>query len=180
MPCRPAFPVLQALLASVATAAGGELEPPRRLLAGERPVDALLGHAAPHLADWDGDGDLDLLVGESSGEVNAYRNDGGTDAPSFVLVSDTWGGLDAGRRSAPALADVDGDGRLEAYVGGEEGALLAVSMNGFEVVRSADVGLDLPANSAPRIGDLDGDGVPELVVGNRSGGLLYFRRSARP
>ena len=61
-----------------------------------------------------GDGDLDIVAGESSGEVNVWRNDGTAAAPSFTLVTDTLMAIDVGRRSAPALADLNGDGRADS------------------------------------------------------------------
>ena len=65
---------------------------------------------APEVGDFDGDGDLDLLAGESSGEVNLWRNEGSTLRADFVLLTDNLGGIDVGRRSAPAFGDWDGDG----------------------------------------------------------------------
>lgn len=40
-------------------------------------------HAAPHLTDWDGDGDLDLLTGGSSGGVHISTNIGSREEPEW-------------------------------------------------------------------------------------------------
>src|SRR5690606_9588686 len=56
-------------------------------------------NSTPALGDIDGDGDLDLFIGEASGEVNFYRNDGSASEPRFTLVSDAFEGIDVGRRS---------------------------------------------------------------------------------
>ena len=138
-------------------------------------------NTTPALGDLDDDGDLDLLVGESSGMINWYRNDGTKTAPRFTLVSDAMDSIDVGRRSAPALTDLDGDGDLDLVVGSESGTLQVYRNTGtrkaphFERDEAAD--LELPPYSAPAFGDLDGDARSELVAGAAGGGLLlYFRK----
>src|SRR5690606_24617715 len=81
-------------------------------------------YATPSLADIDGDGDLDLVAGESSGALNVWINRGTPKAARFELLSDEFAGLSSGRRSAPAVGDVDGDGRADMVLGGESGAML--------------------------------------------------------
>jgi len=137
-------------------------------------------HASPALADLDGDGDLDLVVGESSGEVNVWRNDGGPRAPAFTLVTERLLDLDLGRRTAPAAADLDGDGDLDLLIGSESepGAVLW-NDGGFSFRRAPD-GVELPATAAPAFADLDGDGDPDLLVGELAGGLRYYENTVRP
>ena len=45
------------------------------------------GDAGPCLADWDGDGKLDLLLGSGSGEVRFFRNTGNTRQPEWTESS---------------------------------------------------------------------------------------------
>jgi len=66
-------------------------------------------------ADLDGDGDLDLVRGEQ-GPLTVWANDGSgvfTDVSGSVLGSDRADGPNI----ALALADFDGDGRIDIYVG---------------------------------------------------------------
>ena len=140
-------------------------------------------HATPALADVDGDGDLDLVAGEASGELNLWRNDGTRTAPRWVLASEAWLGVDAGRRSAPAFADVDGDGDQDLLVGREEGGLLLWRNTGSAraptFTADPSFTVSLPMLSTPAPGDLDGDGRPELLAGNMSGGIVYLAPRSR-
>ena len=52
---------------------------PIKLKAGGRPIAVPRGDAGPHVADWDGDGRDDLLVGTGAGDVQFYRNIGDAD-----------------------------------------------------------------------------------------------------
>ncbi len=77
--------------------------------------------SAPTLADLDGDGDLDLVIGTSTGALLIYRNTGTRTAPMFVAEAPVVAGR---RRTAPALADMDGDGDLDLLAGTDAGGLL--------------------------------------------------------
>jgi hypothetical protein len=136
-------------------------------------------HASPALGDLDGDGDLDLVAGESSGEVNVWRNDGSRTAPEFALVTEALLGIDVGRRSAPAVADLDGDGVLDLVVGSEGGEAIVLRGLGGGVDRFERGGaLALPGISAPAFADMDGDGDLDLLVGEIAGGLRWYENSA--
>ena len=73
-------------LCLLATAARGatDLEPPVRLKAGGQLIDTDVGHAAPFLADIDGDGDRDLLVGQfGGGKLKIFPNVGTEQKPAY-------------------------------------------------------------------------------------------------
>ena len=54
-------------------------------------LPADVGHyAAPAFADIDNDGDFDLVVGDSEGYVEYFRNDGDIVSPSWTHVSNDW------------------------------------------------------------------------------------------
>ncbi len=162
---------------------GGSTAAPEWVLADSGLVTITRGsNAVPTVGDLDGDGDLDLVVGESSGAINLYRNVGTRTAPAFELVSDTFLGIDVGRRSAPTLVDLDGDGRLDLLIGSEDGELqFWRRVGGMEELlfeRDADFVVTSDAYAAPAVGDLDGDGDLDLIVGAVSGGLRYFEGAA--
>jgi hypothetical protein len=137
-------------------------------------------NTVPALGDLDGDRDLDLIVGESSGWLNYYRNDGDARTPRFALVSDEFEKIRIGRRSAPALTDLDRDGDLDLLVGSESDGLALFrndgSPSGARFVRDTAFQAGVPMLAAPAAGDLDGDGDIELIVGGAGGGAVYLER----
>ncbi|MBI3270726.1 MAG: VCBS repeat-containing protein [Planctomycetes bacterium] len=81
----------------------------------------------------------------------------------------------AGAFHHPAVADLDGDGKLETIVGGSLGNVHFLSATGTQLGPPAQLAGSI--GGPPAIADLDGDGVPDLVVGTRTkrpdGGLVY-------
>jgi hypothetical protein len=76
---------LLAALAAGGEGAPGELLPPVRIEAGGKPIDTDIGHAAPFVADFDGDGVKDLLVGQfGDGILWIFRNEGTDAAPRLA------------------------------------------------------------------------------------------------
>ena len=142
-------------------------------------------NSTPTLGDLDGDGDLDLFVGEASGTLNYYRNDGTPQSPNFVLVSDRYNDIDVGRRSFPTLVDLDRDGDLDLVVGTAAGELKFFRNVGTpqaaEFVPDPAFTFTVGGYATPVFADIDGDGDLDLFSGGIGGGLLFFenRTAAR-
>ena len=77
--------LIVALLNAPPKKVADEFEPPVRLMAAGKVIDTEVGHAAPFVGDFDGDGVRDLLVGQfGEGQLWIYRNEGTNAKPKLA------------------------------------------------------------------------------------------------
>jgi hypothetical protein len=134
-------------------------------------------NTTPTLGDLDGDGLLDLVVGEASGMINLYRNVGSKTAPKFELISDHFQDIKANRRSAPLLVDLDGNGKLDLLIGSDDGKLqlwLRAATSEIRFEQDTTFNLQSYPNATPAVGDLRKTGRVDILVGTSAGGLRWF------
>lgn len=136
--------------------------------------------SAPAFIDFNGDGLLDLVSGESQGQLLAFARVG----TRYVQVTgnaNPFAAIDVGRDSTPTFVDLDGDGRADLVVGEHFTGLHAWrnTTAGF-VPFAVDpfAGVATGEYAAPAFADLDGDGRVDMVSGNGAGGLTAWRNTA--
>jgi hypothetical protein len=127
------------------------------------------------LGDVDGDGDLDAFLGNggpAGGQDRLYLNGGAgvyTDVTATslpALLADT---------TAVALGDVDGDGDLDAWIGGLPNRLLVNDGAGhFADVSATNLPALLDSTLAVALGDVDADGDLDAFLGTSSQSRLYL------
>lgn len=113
--------------------------------------------------DVDGDGDLDLLTGNVTGNtVSLLRNAGNGTFGAATSITVGTGPTDL------ALADVDGDGDLDLLASNYTDNTVSVRVNNGTGTFSGTQNVAMPANTGPdqlALGDVDGDGDLDLLVG---------------
>ena len=172
------------LTLDVVDAAGGHLAAARAQFKAEsgagNPLDGIGPRsAAPAFVDLDGDGRLDLVIGDFNGSLLAWHNTGS----GYVALdgdANPFAGIDVGSTARPAFVDLDSDGRLDLVVGSSNGPLLAWHNTGsgyaaLDAATNPVAGVFPGPNSAPAFVDLDGDGRLDLVAGG--GGTLRTWRN---
>ena len=152
-----------------------------------------VGKAATVFAvDWDGDKDLDLLVGDIAGRVQLIRNQGTSKESKFVKAEtiDLGSSVGSGGDSGPVAADWDADGKLDLVVPFGDGSVYwyrnegdadeTKLAEGKQLVGPSEFGFDFekyePGMWGARVKicviDWNNDGQLDLLVGDRGGKII--------
>lgn len=138
--------------------------------------------------DFEGDGTDELVAGTKNGTLRLYRKVEQNGRSVWVFVDHFFDNIQIGAFSAPAVADLDNDGRPEIAVGTggfskSSGKVLFYRNTGtasqprWSLMESNEI--DVGNDAAPALVDVDKDGKPDLIVGDSTGTLTLFRNTSR-
>ncbi len=152
----------------------------------ELPLDA---DSSPALADFDGDSQTWIVLGDDAGWLHVISK-AGRERPGFPVrtlgpspgptpTPHPPGGNIYSIEASPAVADVNGDGRLEIAVGSWDGRMYlwddaGRSLDGWPVQVADQI------ISSAALVDLDGDGRLDVVVGSKDGCLYGWTVEGKP
>jgi len=141
--------------------------------------------SAVALADWDGDGDYDLIAGNIEGKLHLFTNVGKKKRPQFSsaqpLVANGEPAMVPGGDAGPFVADWDLDGKKDLVVGSGNGGIYLFRNVGTskKPILSGSLQLINPHSFVPTadaesigqrakvcVNDWNEDGKPDLLVGD--------------
>jgi len=165
-----------------------EYAEPEKVKAGDKAVD-VYGMPSPNFADFDGDGDLDLLCGEFLDKFTYFENIGTRRRPvyakgRFLTHKAKPITMDL-EMIVPVAIDWDKDGDVDLVVGQEDGRVALIENTGKVVERMPQFVLPkffqqqaeyvkFGALITPYSFDWDGDGDEDLLCGNTAGYIGFI------
>ncbi len=141
----------------------------------------------PTFGDMDGDGDEDMILGESGGHLFYYTNTAGVgNEADFTLTALYYKNIDVGSYSTPQIVDVDRDWKPDLLIGESDGTI-----NYFQNIGTSDqpdfnstptianfgeidVSGNITGYSSPALVKLDTNGQYSLLVGSELGNILRY------
>ena len=167
---------------------GGTYELKGKILAGGKPID-VYGSPSPNFADFDNDGDLDIICGEFLDKFTWFENIGTRENPVYAegrYLQNDQGIIKMDLEMIiPVALDWDNDGDIDLIVGDEDGRVAYIENTGI-VKNNMPVFLDpvyfkqkpqylkFGALATPFSVDWDDDGDEDLICGNSAGYIGFI------
>lgn len=176
------------LIRNTGTAGAPQYGKAQKISAAGKPVD-VYGMPSPNFADFDGDGDLDLICGEFLDKFTWFENIAARDNPKYAAGRHlTYKGKPLRMdlcMIVPVALDWDKDGDIDLVVGQEDGRVAFMENTGQVIDgmpqflppqffrQQADM-LKFGALVTPCSFDWDNDGDEDLICGNTAGYIGFI------
>jgi hypothetical protein len=138
--------------------------------------------SVPTFTDLNNNGLLDIIIGESSGNLYYYEQET-INTLDFLLISDNFSGIQVTGHAAPVFTDLDNNGLLDMIVGDSDGFLnhfeqdTPGSINFDPVTDKLITGvIDVGSAATPCFVDLDNDGLLDMIVGEYDGNINHYEQ----
>ncbi len=143
--------------------------------------------------DVNGDGQIDMLVGKATGNIQYYKNSGNNTSPAFSLENNQFAGIPENflkREIYPAVADIDNSGVADLVTIDNSDTIFVykdffneqLTTDDIEVIKVQSVNSSdnavvpvLGTGNSLTIANITGQVFPSLIIGTRSGGVLLLK-----
>ena len=139
-------------------------------------------YSAPCFTDLDGDGLIDMIVGENIGKLHLYEQQG-PGSYEFDLITDSMEVFVEEYQPIPYVLDYDDDGLQDLFVGEGDGTIkhyeqIEVNSVDFELISDKFENIDVGDDARIAFGDINQDGLLDLISGDSDGGLHLFVKAS--
>lgn len=182
-------------LRNVGTDDKPKYDKPIKVPAGDQPIETY-GWPSPSFADFDRDGDLDLICGDFLDGFTYFENVGTRTEPRYSPGRRLRTSIDQPlvmdlQMITPTAIDWDGDGFIDLVVGDEDGRVALVKHSGKIIdgtpqflppryfQQQADA-VKCGALATPIAFDWDGDGDLDIISGNTAGYITFIENLSGP
>ena len=145
------------------------------------------------LADWDGDGQQDLITGSFDGIVQWHRNTSTSNKLTFS-AGEPFCDIRIAYNSHPRVLDFDGDNKLDLLLGLNWGSVTLYRHASEHSIPGLAAGQQLKwsngknlniremngDDTTPELSDWDGDGVLDLISGGKNGQIFWMKGIGYP